>query len=43
MKPVAYHWLAASELIESAAFYEQRNPTLGDTFLSAVELTLRKI
>ena len=43
MKPVAYHRLAASELIKSAAFYERRNPTLGETFLSAVDATLPKI
>ena len=40
MKPVAYHRLAASELIESAKFYERRNPTLGEAFLLAVEDTL---
>ena len=43
MKPVAYHRLAASELIKSARFYERRNPTLGDAFLSIVEATLPKI
>ncbi len=43
MKPVAYHRLAASELIKSAEFYEERSPTLGDVFLSAVETTLPKI
>jgi plasmid stabilization system protein ParE len=40
MKPAAYHRLAASELIKSAEFYERRNPTLGEAFLSAVEATL---
>lgn len=43
MKPVAYHRLAASELIESAKFYERRNPTLGHAFLSTVEATVPKI
>lgn len=43
MKPAAYHRLAASELIKSAEFYEQRNPTLGEAFLSAVEATLPDI
>jgi plasmid stabilization system protein ParE len=43
MKPVAYHRLAASELIKSADFYEHRHPTLGDAFLSAVETTLPDI
>ena len=37
MKRVAYHRLAAAELIESARFYDQRRPGLGDEFLSAVE------
>ena len=43
MKPVAYHRLAASELIKSAKFYERRNPALGEDFLSVVEATLPKI
>jgi plasmid stabilization system protein ParE len=43
MKPVAYHRLAASELIESARFYERRNPSLGEAFLSTVEATLPKL
>jgi plasmid stabilization system protein ParE len=43
MKHVAYHRLAASELIQSAEFYERRNPTLGEAFLSTVEATLPKI
>jgi plasmid stabilization system protein ParE len=43
MKPVAYHRLAASELIKSARFYERRNPALGDAFLSIVEATLPRI
>lgn len=37
MKHVAYHRLAASELINSASFYESRVPRLGDVFISAVE------
>ena len=37
MKRVAYHRLAAAELIESARFYDLRRPKLGDAFLSAVE------
>ena len=37
MKRVAYHRLAAVELIESARFYDQRSLGLGDEFLSAVE------
>ena len=40
MKPVAYHRLAAGELIKSAKFYECRNPSLGEAFLSTVEATL---
>ena len=36
MKRVAYHRLAAAELIESARFYDQRRSKLGDEFLSAV-------
>ena len=43
MKPVAYHRLAASELIKSAKFYERRNPALGEAFLSGVEATIPKI
>ncbi|HEY3762291.1 MAG TPA: type II toxin-antitoxin system RelE/ParE family toxin [Verrucomicrobiae bacterium] len=43
MKPVAYHRLAASELIKSAQFYEHRNPSLGDIFLDIVEATLLEI
>jgi len=37
MKRAAYHRLAAAELIESARFYDQRRPGLGDEFISAVE------
>jgi hypothetical protein len=43
MKPVAYHRLAASELIKSAKFYECRNPAFGEAFLSFVEAILPKI
>jgi plasmid stabilization system protein ParE len=43
MKPVAYHRLAASELIKSAKFYARRNPAFGEAFLSIVEATLPKI
>src|SRR6266550_2371796 len=43
MKPVAYHRLAASELIKSAKFYDRRNPTLGEEFLCVVEAILPKI
>jgi hypothetical protein len=40
MKRVAYHRLAAAELIESACFYDRRRTGLGDEFLSAVEVVL---
>jgi plasmid stabilization system protein ParE len=43
MKHVAYHRLAASELIKSAHFYQRRNPTLGEAFLFTVEATLPQI
>jgi plasmid stabilization system protein ParE len=43
VKPVAYHRLAASELIQSAKFYERRNLGLGEALLSTVETTLPKI
>jgi hypothetical protein len=43
MKPVAYHRLAASELIKSAKFYKHRNPSLGEAFLSTVDATLPRI
>ena len=43
MKPVAYHRLAASELIKSAEFYERRSASLGEAFLVIVEATLPKI
>jgi toxin ParE1/3/4 len=43
MKPVAYHRLAASELIKSAVYYERRNRALGEAFLVVVEATLPKI
>ncbi len=40
MKFVKYHWLAESELVKSAKFYEQRREFLGDNFL---DLALIKI
>lgn len=43
MKPVVYHRLAASELIRSAQFYELRNPTLGEAFLSTIDATFHKL
>lgn len=43
MKSVAYHRLAASELIKSAEFYERRVPYLGETFLFTVEQLLPRI
>ena len=39
MKPANYHPHARSELIESALFYEGRNPGLGERFLQAVKST----
>ena len=43
MKHVAYHRLAASELVKSAEFYEQRRPELGGRFLDGVEAVLVRI
>jgi len=43
MKPVAYHRLAASELIKSAEFYERRVRSLGESFLGAVDQAVLKI
>lgn len=43
MKPVKYHPLAESELVGSAAFYEDRRPFLGDGFLDSIDETLAKI
>ena len=37
MKPVKYHRLAESELVESAKFYEARRDFLGDSLLDLVE------
>ena len=37
MPRVAYHRLAAAELIKSARFYDRRRSKLGDEFLLAVE------
>lgn len=43
MKRVAYHRLAAAELIDSAFFYDQRRAGLGDKFLSSVDAVLELI
>ena len=43
MKPARYHRLAKSELIDSALFYDNRNPGLGERFLNAVEAAERMI
>ena len=43
MKPVVYHRLAESELVESAMFYERRREFLGESFLALVEETLGQI
>ena len=43
MKPVKYHRLAESELVESAMFYEHRRGFLGDSFLDLMAETLAKI
>jgi len=43
MKPVAYHPLAESELIQSAVFYEARREFLGEELLLAVEEALATI
>jgi hypothetical protein len=43
MKRVAYHRLAAAELIESARFYDRQRTGLGDEFLSAVEAALEGV
>ena len=40
---VRYHPLAATELVDALAWYEQQHPTLGDRFLAAVEATLERI
>ena len=40
MKRVAYHPLAASELINSAADYDAARPLLGERFLDVVDVTL---
>jgi len=39
MKPVEYHPHARSEMIDSALFYDGRNPGLGERFLAAVKST----
>ena len=43
MKPVKYHRLAESELVESGLFYERRRVLLGDNFLNLIEEALAKI
>ena len=43
MKRVAYHRLAARELIESSLFYDQRRVGLGDELLNEVEAMLQFI
>jgi toxin ParE1/3/4 len=43
MKPVAYHRLAASELIQSARFYERRSTLLGDAFLTEVDDAIARL
>lgn len=43
MKPVKFHPQAESELAESAVFYNDRLPGLGDDFLKAVKLASRQI
>lgn len=40
MKPVKFHRLAESELIESARYYESRREFLGDSFLDLVDEAL---
>ena len=43
MKPVKYHRLAASELVESALYYESRREFLGGSFLNFVDEALAGI
>lgn len=43
MQRVAYHRLAAKELIESALFYDSRRAGLGDEFLSEVDVAVAGI
>lgn len=40
---LAYHPLAAAELVDAQAWYEQQNPGLGDRFLAAFEATLKRV
>jgi hypothetical protein len=40
MKRVAYHRLAARELVDSALFYDQRRVGLGEELLNEVEALL---
>ena len=43
MKRMAYHRLAAQELIDSALFYDQRRAALGEGFLTEVDAVLEFI
>lgn len=43
MKRVAFHRLAANELIKSALFYDQRRAGMGDAFLGEVGAVLEFI
>ena len=43
MKPVKYHRLAESELVESALYCESRREFLGDSFLDLVDEALTGI
>jgi len=43
MKRVAYHRLAADELVKSALFYDQRRAGLGDEFLSEVDAAVAEL
>jgi len=40
MKRVAYHRLAAKELVKSALFYDSRRAGLGDEFVSEVDVAV---
>src|SRR5688572_14540828 len=40
MRPVKYHRLAESELVESALYYESRRAFLGESFLDLVDAAL---
>lgn len=43
MQRVAYHRLAANELLSSARRYDRQVPGLGDDFVSAVDETILKL